>query len=123
MTESYSQRLLLYTLLQTHPDWQQAHLANVTGMSESWVKKWRRRLRPYVHAPFDVVYVVLQGQPCMRKTPPAHLSVEEVLPLPGSLPHLQELERPGWDLNSLVSQMDACYTSKDDVFHSIYLWR
>ncbi|GHO87656.1 integrase core domain-containing protein [Dictyobacter formicarum] len=47
-------------------------------MSESWVKDWRRRLCPYLDAPFEQVYVVLQGQSSARKTPPAHLSIDEV---------------------------------------------
>jgi len=79
MHESYLKRLLLYILLQTHPEWKQAQLVKETGMSESWVKDWRRHLRPYLDAPFEEVYLILQGQPCTRKTPPAHLSVEEAM--------------------------------------------
>jgi hypothetical protein len=78
MDLSYPKRLLLYSLLQQHPAWKQAQLAKATGMSESWVKEWRRRLRPYLDAPFEQVYLVLQGQSCARKTPPAHLSFDEI---------------------------------------------
>ena len=80
MQESYPKRFLLYTLLQRHPEWKQAHLAKETGMSESWVKDWRRRLRPYLDAPFDDVYLILQGHSCARKTPPPHLSLDEIFP-------------------------------------------
>jgi Integrase core domain len=78
MDLSYPKRLLLYSLLQQHPAWKQAQLAKATGMSESWVKEWRHRLRPSLDAPFEQVYLVLQGQFCARKTPPAHLSFDEI---------------------------------------------
>jgi hypothetical protein len=68
----------LYSLLQQHPEWKQAQLAKATDMSESWVKDWRRRLRPYLQAPFEEVYLILQGESCARKTPPARLSFEEI---------------------------------------------
>lgn len=47
-------------------------------MSERWVKDWRRRLRPYLNAPFEEVYIILQGRPCCRKTPSMSLPPEEV---------------------------------------------
>jgi transposase InsO family protein len=78
MHPSYPKRLLLYSLLQQHPEWKQAQLAKATEMSESWVKDWRRRLRPYLHAPFEEVYLILQGESCARKTPPARLSFDEI---------------------------------------------
>ena len=78
MHPCYPKRLLLYCLLQLHPDWKQAQLVQATGMSESWVKDWRRRLRPYLDAPFEDVYIILQGQPCRRKTPSTSLPPEEV---------------------------------------------
>src|SRR5690242_10068389 len=77
MHPSYPKRLLLYSLLQQHPEWKQAQLVKATGMSESWVKDWRRRLRPYLDAPFEEVYLILQGQSCARKTSSAHLSLDE----------------------------------------------
>lgn len=79
MHESYSKRLLLYTLLQTHPEWKQGQLVKTTGMPESWIKDWCRQLRPLVDAPFEDVYLLLQGRSCARKTPPARLEVEEIL--------------------------------------------
>jgi transposase InsO family protein len=78
MHESYPKRFLLYTLLQRHPEWTQTQLAKETGMSLSWVKDWRRRLRPYLDAPFDDVYLILQGHSCARKTPPTRLSLDEI---------------------------------------------
>jgi len=78
MHPCYPKRLFLYCLLQQHPDWKPAQLVQATGMSESWVKDWRRRLRPYLDAPFEDVYIILQGQPCRRKTPSTSLPPEEV---------------------------------------------
>ena len=79
MHPSYTKRLLLYSLLQQHPEWKQSQLVKATEMSESWVKDWRRRLRPYLKAPFEEVYLILQGESCARKTPSARLSVDEIL--------------------------------------------
>src|SRR5579864_1944287 len=40
----YAARANLRRLMQTHPTWTQAQLAQATGMSESWVRKWKKRL-------------------------------------------------------------------------------
>jgi hypothetical protein len=79
MHPSYPKRLLLYSLLLLHPEWTQAQLVHATGMSLSWVKDWRRRLLPHLHAPFEEVYVLLQGHSCARKTLPERLATEEIL--------------------------------------------
>lgn len=39
-------RAALCALLQTHPEWTLAHLADYLGRSVRWVKRWRRRLEP-----------------------------------------------------------------------------
>jgi transposase InsO family protein len=78
MNLSYPKRLLLYSLLQQHPEWKQAQLVHATGMSESWVKKWRRRLQPYLTAPFEEVYPLLQGYSSARKTPSPRISLDDL---------------------------------------------
>ena len=86
MHESYSKRLLLYTLLQRHPEWKQAQLINETGMSPSWVLVWRRRLRPSLDASFGEVYEILHGSLCARKTP--HLALDEIAQIATLREHL-----------------------------------
>jgi hypothetical protein len=41
----YAARGNLRRLLQLHPSWTRAQLAQATGMSLSWVDKWKRRLK------------------------------------------------------------------------------
>src|SRR5437879_11747066 len=90
MHPSYPKRLLLYRLLQQHPEWKQAQLVKETGMSESWAKDWRRRLRPYLDAPFEVVYVLLQGHSCARTSPPTPISIHKILQIVTLRQHLPE---------------------------------
>jgi hypothetical protein len=40
----YAARANLQRLLQEHPDWTRSHLAQATGMSISWIDKWKKRL-------------------------------------------------------------------------------
>ncbi|HMQ34778.1 MAG TPA: integrase core domain-containing protein [Chloroflexaceae bacterium] len=57
-------------LLATRPDWSCQDLADATGRSLSWVKKWKKRLSA-AH-PDDVM--ALRSQSRARKTPPPRLS-------------------------------------------------
>lgn len=54
----YARRAALRALLHQHPEWTLGELAEATGGSMSWVKKWRKRLREA--APDDEA--VLHGQ-------------------------------------------------------------
>ncbi len=40
----YAARGNLRRLLQLHPSWTRAQFAEATGMSLSWVDKWKKRL-------------------------------------------------------------------------------
>ena len=40
----YAARANLQRLLRQHPDWTRSHLAQATGMSVSWIDKWKTRL-------------------------------------------------------------------------------
>ena len=40
----YAARANLQRLLHEHPDWTRSHLAQATGMSVSWIDKWKKRL-------------------------------------------------------------------------------
>src|SRR6266704_229951 len=55
----YAARANLRRLMILHPTWTRAQLAQATGMSKSWVDKWKKRL---VSVPFDDEQV-LQGLP------------------------------------------------------------
>lgn len=46
----YAARANLQRLLRHHPNWTRPQLAQATGMSVSWVDKWKKRL---LHAPKD----------------------------------------------------------------------
>ena|GEM_PF-2702710 len=46
----YAARANLQRLLRQHPDWTRPQLAQATGMSVSWVDKWKKRL---LNAPKD----------------------------------------------------------------------
>ena len=46
-------RQRLQQLLQTRPDWTRQDLADATGRSVGWVKKWSKRLRDA--EPFDQI--------------------------------------------------------------------
>ncbi len=60
----------LRQLLVARPEWTRQDLADATGRSLGWVKKWARRLRDT--AVDDVR--VLRSRSCARKTPPPRLS-------------------------------------------------
>ena len=53
----YAARANLRRLMILHPNWTRSQLAQATGMSRSWVDKWKQRL---VSAPLDDEQV-LQG--------------------------------------------------------------
>ncbi len=59
-------RTTLRTLLRTHPTWTTRDLAEATGRSRGWVKKWRTRLRAAL--PDDDT--VLHSRPRARTQPP-----------------------------------------------------
>jgi len=40
----YAARANLQRLLRHHPDWTRSQLAQATGMSVSWIDKWKKRL-------------------------------------------------------------------------------
>ncbi len=68
----------LRRLLTTRPDWTRQDLADATGCSLGWVKKWAKR---FGTAPVDD-QSVLHSQSRARKSPPPRLSqvvVERVL--------------------------------------------
>jgi transposase InsO family protein len=68
----------LRQLLTTRPDWTRQDLADATGRSLGWVKKWAKR---FAAAPVDDK-AVLHSQSRARKTPPPRLSqavVERIL--------------------------------------------
>ncbi|HLZ57335.1 MAG TPA: hypothetical protein VKR06_10340 [Ktedonosporobacter sp.] len=67
-------RAALHTLLHQHPEWGTAELAQATGRSKSWVKKWRCRLR---QAP-DSSLSVLRSRSRARHTPFPHAHPEIV---------------------------------------------
>lgn len=68
--EWLADRQHLRHLLQTRPDWTLQDLADATGRSLAWVKKWARRFRGT--APEDDT--VLPSRSRARKTPPPPLS-------------------------------------------------
>lgn len=63
-------RQQLQHLLDTRPDWTRQDLADATGRSLGWVKKWTKRLRDT--APADPT--ILHSRSRARKTPPPRLS-------------------------------------------------
>ena len=65
----YADRCLLRDLLRAHPDWTQQQLAQHTGRSVGWVKKWKRRLRAAAPGADGVLW----GQSRARKHPPPPL--------------------------------------------------
>src|SRR5260370_29231225 len=58
-------RAILQRLLQDHPEWSKQELAQHTGRSIGWIKKWKKRFR---EAPVGDTKVLL-GKPFGRKTP------------------------------------------------------
>lgn len=76
----YADRCLLRDLLRAHPDWTQQQLAQQTGRSVGWVKKWKRRLRAAAPGEDGVLW----GQSRARKYPPPPLDravVDRILAL------------------------------------------
>lgn len=65
----YADRCLLRDLLRAHPDWTQQQLAQQTGRSVGWVKKWKRRLRAAVPGDDGALW----GQSRVRKHHPPPL--------------------------------------------------
>src|SRR5215472_2124026 len=66
-----AQRSMLRHLITLHPTWTNVEVARCLHRSESWVKKWRKRVRET--APDD--RQVLLGHARARHTPPAfHLA-------------------------------------------------
>jgi hypothetical protein len=81
----YADRCRLRAARRAHPEWTNQQLAQHTGRSPGWVKKWRRRLRD---APSDDDDV-LRGRSRARLHPPAPLDqavVERILALRDSPP-------------------------------------
>lgn len=68
--EWLADRQHLQHLLQTRPDWTRQDLADATGRSVGWVKKWTKRFRDT--APTD--QTVFCSRSRARKTPPPRLS-------------------------------------------------
>ncbi len=68
--EWLADRQHLRHLLETRPDWTRQDLADATGRSVGWVKKWTKRFRAV--APTD--QTVLLSRSRARKSPPPRLS-------------------------------------------------
>jgi transposase InsO family protein len=70
----YAARANLRRLMLLHPSWTRSQLAQATGMSRSWVDKWKKRL---LSAPPDDEQV-LHGRSCAPHHPPPRLDPEGV---------------------------------------------
>lgn len=46
-------RIELFNLMKKHPNWSIARLAQALNRSQSWVKKWRKRIREAQHITRD----------------------------------------------------------------------
>jgi hypothetical protein len=71
---SYAARANLPRLMILHPSWTRAQLAQATGMSKSWVDKWKKRL---VSVPLDDEQV-LRGLSRAPHRPPKRLDSQGV---------------------------------------------
>ena len=69
-TSYYADRANVYRLFHLHPDWTQPQLAQATGRSLGWVKKWRQRFREEEALGMPLP-AILQGHSRARKHPPA----------------------------------------------------
>ena len=69
----YADRCLLRDVLRAHPDWTQQQLAQQTGRSVGWVKKWKRRLR--AAAPGDDGVLWSQSRERKQHPPPLDRAV------------------------------------------------
>src|SRR5688572_24586020 len=79
-------RQRLQHLLDTHPEWTRQDLADATGRSLGWVKKWLKRLR----AASSSDPSVLLSRSRARKTPPLRLSdavIARILEIRDQPPH------------------------------------
>ena len=79
-------RQRLQHLLDTHPEWTRQDLADATGRSLGWVKKWKRRL----HGTSASDPSVLLSRSRARKTPPLRLSdaiIARILDIRDHPPH------------------------------------
>ena len=89
-----AKRSMLRHLITLHPTWTTSDLATCLGLSESWVKKWRKRFREA--DPDD--HGVLLGQSRARKPPPPSTSpevIQRILELRDDPPeHLQRVPGP-----------------------------
>jgi transposase InsO family protein len=76
----YADRVNLVHAMRRFPDWSVPQLAHALARSPSWVKKWRKRLRPLLGQP-AALQAALAGQSRARKKPPAKLDsqVEEAI--------------------------------------------
>ena len=82
-TSYYADRANVSRLFHLHPDWTQPQLAQATGRSVGWVKKWLKRFREE-EAQGLALYEILQGHSRARKHPPASTPpqvVERILAL------------------------------------------
>jgi len=70
----YADRVALKHLLQQHRDWTAERLAETLGRSESWVKKWRLRMR----AAEEGDESILKGWSRAPRRKPASISQEVV---------------------------------------------
>src|SRR2546430_1686579 len=70
----YAARANLRRLMLLHPSWTRSQLAQATGMSRSWVDKWRKRL---LHVPADDEQV-LRGFSRAPHHPPPRLDPQVV---------------------------------------------
>ena len=91
--ELIADRSMLRQLLEKHPEWTNQELANVTGRSETWVKKWKKRLAVTEAMDDRVLY----SQSRARQHPPEKISqpvVEAILEIRDEPP--EDLQRtPG----------------------------
>ncbi len=76
----YADRVNLVHAMRQFPSWSAPQLAHALKRSESWVKKWRKRLRPLLGHP-TALLEALQGQSRVPNHPPARLDpqVEEAI--------------------------------------------
>ena len=86
--ELIADRSMLRQLIEKHPEWTNQDLADVIGRSETWVKKWKKRLVATAVTDDRVLY----SQSRARQQPPAKISqpvVEAILEIrdapPGDL--------------------------------------
>ncbi|NUQ06030.1 MAG: hypothetical protein HUU31_19220 [Anaerolineae bacterium] len=66
------ERIKLYQLLQTHPEWSLRQLARELGHDVQWVRRWRMRIKEAAQMTLDV----FKSRSRARKTPPKRISLE-----------------------------------------------